>query len=247
MSFYMYLPSSGSQRYFPDNRVSKFRIKTPVKLNLSQYEVALTEITYVYSKKTFTGLNSDNVLKIHTESINDFSEKEIKTTHYSNIAHLVKELNESVYPLKSVHFSYSDEQNRTCIKLEANTEVEISEKLSYALGFAGKTKFSSRGELQEISDTAPDLRAGSYFMFIYADIVEPQIVGSELVPLLRVVNFGGNENEAITTTFQNPYYLPVSRSNIDIISIILCDEFGDELWLDKGQVTLTLHFRKQIT
>ena len=87
MSFYMYLPSTGSQRYFPDNSVSKFRIKTPVKLDLSQYKVTLTEITYMYWKKIFTGLNSDNAFKVYKASINDFSEKETK------LSHLVEEIN----------------------------------------------------------------------------------------------------------------------------------------------------------
>jgi hypothetical protein len=244
MSFYLYLPSNGSQRYFPDNRISKFRIKTPIKLNLSNYEVALTEVTYVYSRKTFTGLNSDNNLKIRTGDINDFSEKEFSLTHYASIPHLVDELNECVYPLTSVHFSFSERQNRTRITLKPNTGLQISEKLSYTLGFAGKTKFESSSETHQVSDTSPDLNSGSYSMFIYTDIVQSQIVGSELVPLLRVLTLEKKENEAVTTTFQNPYYLPLSRSDFDIISVVLCDEFGEELILDKGQVTLTLHFRK---
>jgi len=246
-SFYLYLPSSGSQRYFPDNRVSKFRIKTPVKLSLVNYEVALTEVNYVYSRCTFTGVNSDNVLKIHTQDINDSSEKEFQITHFSSISHLIDELNSCLTPLTSVHFSFSESQNRTRISLKANTRLQISEKLSYTLGFAGKTKFHSIAAVQKVSETSPDLTSGSYSMFIYSDIVQPQIVGSELVPLLRIVNLDGKENQPVTVSFPNLYYLPLSRTNFDIISIVLCDEFGEELGLDKGQVTLTLHFKQIIS
>jgi hypothetical protein len=91
----------------------------------------------------------------------------------------------------------------------------------------------------------PDMLMGMYHIFIYCDIVEPQVVGDCLAPLLRMVNISGKEGEAVTQTFR-PYYLPLSRLEFDTIDILLCNEFGEEIQFDKGQTTLTLHFRKRV-
>jgi hypothetical protein len=81
-------------------------------------------------------------------------------------------------------------------------------------------------------------------MFIYADIDKPQIVGSSLVPLLRMINIHGIDGQAVSNTFMNPYYLQLSRSEIEVISILICNELGEVLPINKGQLTLTLHFRQ---
>jgi len=65
-----------------------------------------------------------------------------------------------------------------------------------------------------------------------------------MVPLLRMVNIGNN-GSTVSKQFQNPYYFPLSKSVVDTVGILLCDEYGDNLKLDKGPVTLTLHFRKR--
>ena len=81
-------------------------------------------------------------------------------------------------------------------------------------------------------------------MFIYSDIIEPQIVGNSLVPLLRTINISGKDGEAITNNFHNPYYLKLSRYEVDVIAIVICNELGEELAMNKEQITLTLHFRR---
>jgi len=76
-------------------------------------------------------------------------------------------------------------------------------------------------------------------MLIYCDIIEPQIVGSALVPLLRMVNIIGNEGRALMQTFNHPFYLPISLWEFQS-----CCATSLAIPIDKGQVTLTLHFRK---
>jgi len=122
----------------------------------------------------------------------------------------------------------------------------ISEKLSDILGFDGIKDFKHIGDKQStfVVKFAPDILGRRYHMFIYTDIVETQTVGSSLVPLLRMINIRGSEGYVISNIFQNPYYLPLSRDEIEVISILLCNELGEELPMDKGPVTRTLHFRK---
>jgi len=70
MSFFINLPSNGSQKYFSENRIANFRIKLPSKviLNPGEFEVALVEATYICSFKTLTGLNGDNEISILIET-----------------------------------------------------------------------------------------------------------------------------------------------------------------------------------
>lgn len=79
-------------------------------------------------------------------------------------------------------------------------------------------------------------------MFIYSNLIEPQIVGSSIVPVLRMINITGTEGEAVTQRFSSPIDIPVCLCEFDTISMLLCDEFGEELPIDKGHVTLHVIF-----
>lgn len=249
MAFYVTLPSNGSQ-YFPENRAGNYKIKLPYKIRLSPktFEVALTELTYICSLKTFTSSNYDNVIEYAGKIGGSIS---LPLLHYSNIEHLLHVINEEFERLDiPCNLHYSAVKSRVCFTVGNGFYVTISLKLSEILGFNGKTEYFSE-ELDQVTSTffygrfRPDMCGGRYHMFIYCDVIEPQIVGSTIVPLLRMVNIIGEEGEAVTQRFSNPIYIPVSLSEFEIISILLCDEFGEELPIDKGQVTLTLHFKEK--
>ena len=249
MAFYATLPSNGS-RYFPDNKATNYKIKLLEKVIVApnSYEVALTELTYICSLRTFTGSNEDNLIEF-TGKTGGFID--LPLLHYSSIDHLVHAVNQE-FEKHGVPCSLFHSNVKCRISLEVGTgyAISISEKLSDILGFDGETQFDSEEPNETQSPTffygrfRPDILGGRYHIFIYCDIIDSQIVGSALVPLLRMVNIIGNEGQAITQTFSTPFYHRVSRSEFDTISILLCDEFGEELPIDKGQVTLTLHFRK---
>lgn len=247
MSLYITLPSNGSQKLFPENKISSFKIKLPYKLRLDagEYELGLTELTYVCSIKTFTGFDADNAViwyGVNTGIIH------FPLIHYSSLKQLLTAINEEFVKTGiNCFFTYKEVERRVIIEVPAEHGITIREKLSYILGFDGVCEFFAKGKQHEFFSAkfGPDLNSGRYHMFIYADIVQPQIVGSSLVPLLRMVNLSGVENKAATQTFSHPWYLPISRTEIDIISIILCDEFGEELPIDRGIVSLTVHIRKR--
>ena len=248
MSFYMTLPSNGSQTYFKENRITNYKIKLPskVQLNPREYEVGLVDITYVCSLKTLTG-NKDNAIYIDYIDRSYRAEKThyIPLTHYSTIDQLILAIN-SLLNAEDAAFLYQKSINRVSINLRQGVFLSFSEKLSDILGFDGRVSFGldiKNESFPACAKFAPDILGGRYHMFIYTDIIQPQIVGSSLVPMLRMVNITGKEGEAVSKTFMNPYYLELSRSELDIISVLICNELGEELPIDKGQVTLTLHFR----
>jgi hypothetical protein len=253
MSFYMYLPSNGSQRYFPEHKISKYRIKTPsiFEFKHGEYEVALAEITYTSSLKILTGENNDNIFHIQVPNSSEI-EVVLPTLPYASITHLVERINAQITEHKGaskyVQLEFAVKQlKRVSITLDNKATLKISQKLSYILGFDGKTEFviETSNKQTYYATTTPNRKGGCEHMFIYSDIVQPQVVGSNLVPLLRMINLKGEENETITTIFPRPYYLPLARNVFDIISVVLCNEFGEELHMHKGQVTIVLHFKKR--
>jgi hypothetical protein len=86
----MYLSSNGSQKYYPENTVSNYRVKLPFPIKVKfQYEVAITELNYLCSFKTFSAKSTDNIIKIQ-RSDSESKEIQIRDMHYSDIFHLVQ-------------------------------------------------------------------------------------------------------------------------------------------------------------
>lgn len=245
MSFYLNLPSNSSHKYYPNNKVGSYKIKLPYKLCLSSdYQVALTEITFVNSFGTFIGGDSrDNHILFDrkVKSLISYSASLIPVKYYKNIEDLLESINYSIPDEYSndVKFYIEKKTNRVSVSIKNNSEVILSNKISIILGFNGDVLLKEKINIAKQSHNIYDER---YHMFIYSDIVESQIVGSSLVPLLRMVDISGKE-EVNTVHFQNPYYLNLSRFEIDTISVMLCDAYGDELSIDRGYITLTLHFK----
>lgn len=77
--------------------------------------------------------------------------------------------------------------------------------------------------------------------------VQPQVVGSALVPLLQTVPSSANHSDVTTITFQTPFYLQLSRNFFDTASVLLCNELGEQLHIGKGMATFSLHLRKNST
>jgi hypothetical protein len=251
----MFLPSNVSPRYFPGNRISSFKVKFPKRVNCrpDEFKVALTEVTY---NRTFTTLLSDTArifeLRTSTDPLFDpkhprfiFPTFKLPNINYENIFTMIDSLNQKIaaardpYP-NGCHFSYDVLTDRVTVFLEETYEVLLSPEISKYLGFSSHLPIrkSSRAEFK------PDPLLGMSHIFIYSDIVQPQIVGDSMVPLLRMINITGADGDIITQTFK-PYYLPISKLDFDTIEILLCNEFGEELSFDRGSCIVTLHFKKE--
>jgi|GEM_PF-3108127 len=254
MSFYVNLPSNSSGNYSSQNRIGNYRITLPFPLQFppQEYEVCLSGITYINSIKVLTGKHEDNIIKILTNDIEDTITIPIK--HYETIEQLIEIINETLHtiPYLKLKLTLEKEINRVKLVFDHQTEIIVSEKLSDILGFDGKTKFtqdfSKASDIIKTHDIAkfpPDMSGRKYHLFVYTDIIEPQIVGNTMVPMLRMINLKGKSGDAVTETFENPYYLRLNRCCIENISIVICDEFGEEVPFERGQVTVTLNFRKK--
>ena len=82
-------------------------------------------------------------------------------------------------------------------------------------------------------------------IYVYCDIVEPQIVGDVLTQLQDVIPVKGRSGENISRRFDKPHYRPVLKKNFSNIHIFLRDDQGNSIRFRKGKSNITLHLRRQ--
>jgi hypothetical protein len=156
-------------------------------------------------------------------------------------------------------FSFDTLINRACIAITTGENIveklRLSPRLSYVLGF-GRNKYTILDkdwvldtETIKIrwADYPPDMRAGLYVLYVYCSIVEKQIVGDTLAPLLAKMPVSGEYDSVVHYICNQPLYIPLVRTNIDTIEIAIKDDTNNGISFQYGKVILTLHFRKRPT
>lgn len=81
-------------------------------------------------------------------------------------------------------------------------------------------------------------------IFVYCDIVQHQVVGNMLAPLLRVVPIEGNPGEYIWRQIMKPMYLDVNKGYISTIEVELRDDSGNLIPFQVGKVLLVLELKR---
>ena len=80
-----------------------------------------------------------------------------------------------------------------------------------------------------------DLEAGFHAMYLYTDIVEPQLVGDSKV------FFGDN----VSINFPKLQYIPVNVKSFETVEIDIKDDTQEKVPFEFGKVIVTLHFRQR--
>lgn len=251
-SFYLTLPSNSSMIYFPENKTANFCTKLPRSIKLEgEWMVGIVE--FLYPCTMFTVQNPENIMYI-TKRMNVPGDKVNESTvsyktqipphTYDSIDDIVsvcnlKETFKLRYDkiLKNITLTHDDK------KL---ISLKFSPKLSLQLGFDPDTNIITKKK----SKFPPNLYLGlPSQMFIYCDIIEPQMVGDVICPLLRVIpidtikyTYGSNK----THIFSPPHYVPVMRREFDTIEIDIRTNTGSNVPFQFGTTCVKLHFiRKQ--
>lgn len=84
-------------------------------------------------------------------------------------------------------------------------------------------------------------------MYVYCDIVEPQLIGDAMAPLLQIINIDTinyvyEANKYIQ--FCIPHYVPLMKSCFESLEIDLRDHTGSLLPFHFGTSCVKLHFCK---
>lgn len=187
--------------------------------------------------------------------------------HIFSSEHLEEFLNTLFPPWMKSKIIYNKPLQRFEIKMETNEGIILSKQMSNFIGFEKQRKFTyfPNADL-DINALTPSrllyfshymtpyhsffANKKSYFtnldnMFIYTDIVKYTFVGNSYVPLLRTIPAIKNDHNLIHTTFLRPYYIDLNTTNLSFIHIEIRNSQGDYIKFLKGNVVLTLHFKKK--
>lgn len=248
-SFYVLCPSNASMELYSDNTPGYFRINLPKRLKLrGRYEVGLAEITYPVTWDTF---QEAKAYRLKTKYAERTGQGILTKTLYLTVQELLQELivkASSSLSVSTVHlrniFVYDSFKNRVQHAMPSPFKVRLSQSVSDALGYKNNDWLEGKGE----AAYPPDIRLGMHTLFVYSNIVEPQLVGDTYAPLLRAVAIEDDKKRGAQyqrSTYESPHYAPVITDEISTIEIFIKDDSGKTVVFATGKTVCTLHFRRK--
>lgn len=234
-------------RCHPDNTAAKFVTELPAVIDLQgEWEVGLSELIYprsiynVYDGECFAFVSArgGRPLKYIVS---------IPVGYYPKITDLLGALRKGCvsYDGGEQSFSIKYDTNTRKVKLEvnANRVVKLSDTLVDLLGFNGEFEFI--GPTYYEGEVSPYIRRGITSMYVYCDVIEPNIVGDSKVQLLRALPVS-DDLEAVTahSIFVNPIYVPLQKKHFGTIEINIMSDTGATVPFDIGKSVVVLHFRR---
>lgn len=235
--FYITLPSNASAAAFPNNKSSNFTIRLAKVLELpGSWEVGLVELQYPH---TWNTLNAKEYFEIANERKKWHFP--LKAGHYETIQKVIENMNKIMTEDKDppeVTVKYDAIGRKIRLKCEGPYSILVTEGLGKILGLQPHVRTKK-------SNFVTDITGGFNTLYIYTDIVSPQIVGDFYVPLLRCLPVQGKDNEIITTTYDQPHYVTVNKHYIDTITVEIKTDQNENIAFNHGKVVVKLHFRPQ--
>ena len=227
-----------------ENTSNEFTIHLPdpIELEGTGWEVALVELTYPHSWNNISAENDGNAIKVYElngrESVATFH---VPPSYYDSVETLLKVIKNRLKP-EWIEFDYDKVTRRVSLNVDKDAKrVELGAQLAYVLGFDVGGKFQP-GE--NIARYPPDLRGGIDSIFIYCNILEPQIIGNTKAPLLRTVGVSGDYGQIVEKIFDLPHYIPLLQRSFSTIKISIYSDQGRPIPFMFGKCIAKLHFRQ---
>ena len=239
--FYMTLPSNASAATFPNNTLTHYLVKLERPLRLQgKWKVALVEMQYTNSWDNVT----DGRIIINQKPVNSTKVMFVKSGRYRTIEELIDGIKDALASFQidqSIQLVRDRIQNTCSIQVEErDLEIKFSKNVSNILGL--EHRYYTYGYTKGVSQC--DLSEGFASLYVYSNIVEPQIVGDVQVPLLRIVPV--RERSKLhnqVESFQHLQYLPVKNDNAETVEIDIRRDDGSAVSFQSGKVVVTLHFK----
>ncbi|XP_035212161.1 uncharacterized protein F54H12.2-like [Stegodyphus dumicola] len=185
--------------YLVENVLKKRKLPSSINLN-GEFEVGISEIIYPHS---WHNINENNNLFGFDLGDGKTISRRIPAGYYETIPDLIKAI--MIPDLRGkVEFNYNSVTKRVRVKTLKNTKIILTEGISEILGFEPT-------EIQGVADSpyVADPHASFPVIYVYSDIVEPQLVGDTQAPLLlRIVKVNGKDGEMVSAHYERPQYVP---------------------------------------
>jgi hypothetical protein len=142
-----------------------------------------------------------------------------------------------------ITFRFLPDENKVEIAVPNDgSELTLYPDLAYAMGF--NPYFVLRAGVHK-SDNTCNLDGGLSSIFIYADILEAQVVGDTYAQLLQIAPIRGDFGTSVKIEFNPIIYIPIRVNDIPSITINISSESGHNLSFTSGKVIVQLHFRRR--
>ena len=259
--FYLTLPSNtatGSEA----NRTNRFRVELPHTIELEgDWDVALVDIVYPHSwdNVNSVGLGVTHVaaLLVITNGTDDNHKLYLPNGYYETINDLnfaiiqawndkQKEIGQKA-SLPPFHFKFNQITKRNRLvyaeKQDKVITVRLSKHLQYLMGY--DRDYIAHTSRHKEAKYPPDMRGGIDALYVYCDIVENQIIGDSLEPLLRIVPVQGKHGDLVEKNFEMPHYVPLLNKKFSSVEVHIKTDTDTYLPFNYGKVIVKLQFRKR--
>ena len=172
--------------------------------------------------------------------------------HYSSVNEYMSSINTS---LKESHVDKSlvDKSNEIEFIYESNGKVKVRLSPGYTIRLRreqaivlGFTTFEDPAETYDIENAE---ETGTYKANLYretnihvCDIVQPQIVGDKMTPLVAVVPYQKTTSETLYAV-ENIHYIPVQTKVFQNIKVHLRSSTEESIPFEHGRAAITLHLK----
>ena len=245
--FYITLPSESSKDLFPENNPSEYIVRLPRWIQLKgEWEIGLHSIAYTqwniihHLDETISYTYPDNgTTKTGTGG---------KTRkHYSSVDEYVSSINESLEESRvsnEIEFTI-DLNGKVTVSLATGYKVRLRREQAIVLGFMN---FEDSAETYDVKDTDTGLYKANLYretnILVYCNIVQPQIVGDRLIPLVAIVPYQ-KTTETYETFYavENIHYIPVQTKAFQNIKVHLRSSTEEPIPFEHGRAAITLHLK----
>jgi hypothetical protein len=210
-----------------------------------EWECALVELLAPITYMTLTGAELSMYIDGESSaSSSTLTKIKVLNGHYTKIEDVLDVLN---YACKAqlnsdTTVKFTVERNHVKVFVGgAAPLLYMNKKMAYILGFIG---FQALEAGTHRGLALPDPRGGLGTYYVYCNVIEPQIVGNTMAPLLRVVPLKGDYGEVQSQPFWNLQYSGVLVKRFASIEISIKDGAGKPVVFSFGTVLTKLHFRR---
>lgn len=196
-----------------------------------------------------------NVLEGGNEYKYDIGDGDLKRVRipigfYENPSEIIKWIHYQNFDKKIV-FTYNKHTRKVKISLKPDARVVLLPGLAECLGFLpgefANEDYPSRDSPYLVFES-PNVADPTYnfnLLYVYNDIIEPQIVGDTFAPLLRVITVKGQDGNMIHELFDRPHYIPLARKNFQTVETVIRTHMGRLVSFERGNLIVKLHFRQK--
>ena len=218
-------------------------MKLPQTIDLEgNWEVGLYSISY--PNTWYTLQKGSDARVYYADQTGLFLVAIVDYGHYMSTEDLVKAINAGLLATGDVNdnikLMYSAVTGKVTVQIKNNFQFYVAKPLSVMLGFGEKETIIKK---TTESPYAADLTVVST-IYVYCDIVEPQIVGDTSAQLLKSISGQGKFGDVIAETFTNIQYVPIQTKSFEVVEVLLRSDTGDPVPFERGKVVITLHFRQ---